>query len=260
LPTSPASWLTSRVRLSERSSRLTGRCGYRLAPVSILGNRVLRTEDDRFLRGRGTYVENLALEGAASITFVRRCSPTRRSTGSTRARPRTPRCTVLTADDVDLARSAASIRLPSGHGPAGGGEGRRPLRRRDPRNRRQRTTARPVSTPPSWSWSTTTRCRWWSTRRRRSRTRRCSSRAPGRTSLARTQPPAANADDLFDGCDVTVLRHARQPADGAVPARATLDRRAVRGRQADRLAEHARPRTRTGRDRGMLGLERPRCA
>ena len=39
--------------------------------MSILGNRVLRTEDDRFLRGKGQYVENLALEGARTITFVR---------------------------------------------------------------------------------------------------------------------------------------------------------------------------------------------
>ena len=39
--------------------------------MSILGHRVLRKEDPRFLRGEGLYVENLPLEGAASITFVR---------------------------------------------------------------------------------------------------------------------------------------------------------------------------------------------
>jgi aerobic carbon-monoxide dehydrogenase large subunit len=39
--------------------------------VSILGNRVLRTEDDRFLRGAGEYIENLPLEGALAVTFVR---------------------------------------------------------------------------------------------------------------------------------------------------------------------------------------------
>ena len=37
----------------------------RLGAVSILGNRVLRKEDRRFLRGEGTYVENLPLEGRA---------------------------------------------------------------------------------------------------------------------------------------------------------------------------------------------------
>jgi carbon-monoxide dehydrogenase large subunit len=39
--------------------------------MSILGNRVLRLEDPRFLLGRGLYVENLELEGALSVTFVR---------------------------------------------------------------------------------------------------------------------------------------------------------------------------------------------
>jgi carbon-monoxide dehydrogenase large subunit len=39
--------------------------------MSILGNRVLRVEDPRFLRGEGRYVENLDLEGALSVTFVR---------------------------------------------------------------------------------------------------------------------------------------------------------------------------------------------
>ena len=39
--------------------------------MSILGNRVLRKEDPRFLRGQGRYVENLPLEGAAAVTFVR---------------------------------------------------------------------------------------------------------------------------------------------------------------------------------------------
>ena len=39
--------------------------------MSILGNRVLRKEDPRFLRGEGSYVENLPLEGARTVTFVR---------------------------------------------------------------------------------------------------------------------------------------------------------------------------------------------
>src|SRR6187200_3399231 len=39
--------------------------------MSILGNRVVRLEDPRFLLGEGLYVENLGLEGALSVTFVR---------------------------------------------------------------------------------------------------------------------------------------------------------------------------------------------
>lgn len=38
---------------------------------SILGNRVTRVEDDRFLRGEGTYVENLDLPNSAWLTYVR---------------------------------------------------------------------------------------------------------------------------------------------------------------------------------------------
>ena len=39
--------------------------------MSILGNRVVRLEDPRFLVGQGRYVENLELEGALWVTFVR---------------------------------------------------------------------------------------------------------------------------------------------------------------------------------------------
>jgi hypothetical protein len=39
--------------------------------TSILGNRVVRTEDPRLLTVGGTYVHDVALEGAAWVTFVR---------------------------------------------------------------------------------------------------------------------------------------------------------------------------------------------
>jgi len=39
--------------------------------VSILGNRVQRIEDPRFLTGAATYVEDVALDGAAWVTYVR---------------------------------------------------------------------------------------------------------------------------------------------------------------------------------------------
>jgi carbon-monoxide dehydrogenase large subunit len=39
--------------------------------VSVLGERVLRVEDPRFLRGEGLYVENVDLPGAAYVSFVR---------------------------------------------------------------------------------------------------------------------------------------------------------------------------------------------
>ena len=39
--------------------------------MSILGHRVLRKEDSRFLLGAGDYIENKQLESALSVTFVR---------------------------------------------------------------------------------------------------------------------------------------------------------------------------------------------
>ena len=58
--------------------------------MSILGNRVLRKEDPRFLRGEGRYVENLTLEGAASVTFVRSLLAHARITGDRRLGRRSP--------------------------------------------------------------------------------------------------------------------------------------------------------------------------
>ena len=71
--------------------------------MSILGNRVLRTEDDRFLRGRGQYVENLPLEGAATVTFVRSLLAHAKINGiDTSAAEAIPGVQVFTAKDVDL--------------------------------------------------------------------------------------------------------------------------------------------------------------
>jgi carbon-monoxide dehydrogenase large subunit len=71
--------------------------------VSILGHRVLRTEDDRFLRGQGRYVENLPLEGAATVTFVRSLLAHARIDGiDTSAAEAIPGVQVLTAADVDV--------------------------------------------------------------------------------------------------------------------------------------------------------------
>ena len=39
--------------------------------MSILGTRVVRVEDPRFLTGQGTYIANLDLPGAVHVTYVR---------------------------------------------------------------------------------------------------------------------------------------------------------------------------------------------
>jgi carbon-monoxide dehydrogenase large subunit len=70
--------------------------------VSILGNRVLRKEDDRFLRGKGDYVENLPLENALSVTFVRSLLPHARLLGvDASAAEALPGVQVITGADVD---------------------------------------------------------------------------------------------------------------------------------------------------------------
>ena len=71
--------------------------------MSILGNRVLRTEDDRFLRGQGRYVENVVLEGAKQITFVRSLLAHAKINGvDTSAAAALPGVQVFTAADIDL--------------------------------------------------------------------------------------------------------------------------------------------------------------
>jgi carbon-monoxide dehydrogenase large subunit len=70
--------------------------------MSILGNRVLRKEDSRFLLGRGDYVENLPLEGALTITFVRSLLAHARIEGiDASAAEALPGVQVLTGADVD---------------------------------------------------------------------------------------------------------------------------------------------------------------
>ncbi len=72
--------------------------------MSILGTRVLRKEDPRFLLGKGRYVENLPLEGALSVTFVRSPFAHARVSGiDTAAAVALPSVQVLTGADVDLA-------------------------------------------------------------------------------------------------------------------------------------------------------------
>jgi carbon-monoxide dehydrogenase large subunit len=71
--------------------------------MSVIGQRVLRREDARFIEGRGQYVENLPLDNALHVTFVR--SPFAHAriqsvdTSEARALPQTQ---VFTAADVDL--------------------------------------------------------------------------------------------------------------------------------------------------------------
>ncbi len=78
---------------------------WKTAPVSgMMGQRILRREDDRFLRGEGTYVENLELDGALHATFVRSPYAHARIVDiDTSAVSTVPGAQVFTAADVELA-------------------------------------------------------------------------------------------------------------------------------------------------------------
>lgn len=72
--------------------------------MSILGTRVVRVEDPRFLKGEGTYIANLDLPGAVHLTYVRSSLAHGRITGidaeDARAMPGV--VAVWTADDIDI--------------------------------------------------------------------------------------------------------------------------------------------------------------
>src|SRR5215468_2299973 len=71
--------------------------------VSVIGQRVLRVEDRRFLVGEGKYVENLELANALHVTFVRSPYPHARIVGIDASAARDlPDTQVLTAEDVEL--------------------------------------------------------------------------------------------------------------------------------------------------------------
>jgi len=73
--------------------------------MSILGTRVVRIEDPRFLTGEGTYIANLPMPGALHLTFVRSSMAHARITGidASEALSMPGIRTVWTAADIDLA-------------------------------------------------------------------------------------------------------------------------------------------------------------
>ena len=73
--------------------------------MSILGTRVVRIEDPRFLTGEGTYIANLPMPGALHLTFVRSSMAHARITGidASEALSMPGVRTVWTAADIDIA-------------------------------------------------------------------------------------------------------------------------------------------------------------
>src|SRR5262249_20729148 len=70
---------------------------------SVIGRRVLRVEDGRFLTGEGSYVDGLELPNALHLTFVRSPYPHARVLGiDASAALELPGVQVFTAADIDL--------------------------------------------------------------------------------------------------------------------------------------------------------------
>jgi carbon-monoxide dehydrogenase large subunit len=74
--------------------------------ANVIGQRVLRKEDPRFLTGQGRYVENLPLENALAVTFVRSPLAHARITGIDASAARAlPGTQVFTAAEIGLGKS-----------------------------------------------------------------------------------------------------------------------------------------------------------
>ena len=131
------------------------------------------------ITGRGRYVDDMVVPGMLYMAVVR--SPEAHakiiSIDASGARELPGVYGVFTGEDLDIAAGPAD-----GVGAAGrrdqdpralaAGQGRGQLRRPGRRDRPRRRQVRASSTPPSRCSSSTTRCRSWSTPRRRSRTAR----------------------------------------------------------------------------------------
>ena len=71
--------------------------------ANVIGQRVRRKEDPRFLKGEGRYVDNMPLEDALHLTYVRSPVAHARITGIDVSEARAlPGVQVFTADDIEL--------------------------------------------------------------------------------------------------------------------------------------------------------------
>ena len=186
--------------------------------VSVIGQRVLRVEDGRFLSGEGTYVENLQLADALHVTFVRSPYPHARILGidasGALAQPNTQ---VFTAADLDLGTFNAPPAHPcrAAHGQAVSRDRHGPVRgrhrccsrHRDTRRRRGRRRARLRRLRPAAGNRRPARLGWPATAAlpRARHQRLC---AVARESAIRPSSTAATSSS----------RDGRQPAARLVPA------------------------------------------
>jgi aerobic carbon-monoxide dehydrogenase large subunit len=70
--------------------------------ANVVGQRIRRREDPRFLRGEGRYVDDLSLPGALHLTFVRSYMAHAKVTGIDKSAAEAAGAQVFTAGDADL--------------------------------------------------------------------------------------------------------------------------------------------------------------
>jgi carbon-monoxide dehydrogenase large subunit len=82
--------------------------------ANVVGQRIRRREDPRFLRGEGRYVDDMQLPGALHLTFVRSYMAHAKITGIDKSAAEAAGALVFTAADTDLAAEPAPPMLPVG--------------------------------------------------------------------------------------------------------------------------------------------------
>ena len=83
------------------------------AMANVIGQRVRRKEDPRFLRGEGRYVDNMPLDDALHLIYVRSPVAHARITNIDVSEARAlPGVQVFTADDIDLGKNPLPPFLP----------------------------------------------------------------------------------------------------------------------------------------------------
>ena len=211
--------------------------------MSILGNRVTRSEDPRFITGTATFGDDVKAQGALHATFVRSILPHARITGiDTSAVSEIPGARAFTAADIGL--DPLPVAMPG-------------LEEQMPRPVIASEVARFVGEIVA---VVLTEDRLQGAGRGRARHRR-RRRAAGRrptphaalageallfpdvgTNVCARFPNESPDDALFDGCDVVVTTSVHEPAARLVPDRVPRRRRGVgRGRPPHAVGDDADP-------------------
>ncbi len=225
----------------------------------MIGQRVRRREDPRFLTGQGRYVDDLELDGRAvgdvralrirprhdhrdrHLRAARRCAGVHRR----RRRPR------AAAADASGDRCA--------HGPAPDRRRQGPVRRRDHRDRRHRHARDRASTPPSRCGPEMEPLPAITDEREAIKNETLLFEEAG-TNVAMADGPTEPSADLFDGCERRRRGRAQQPADPRRADRAARDRGGLGERPAQHLAVDPDAAPGPGRaGHGARGRARPRA-